>query len=774
MARIMFFDLETENRMHYGALASPRHPENYVVACGWAIDEQPYDGAVQYSYHTQREDWLRIPDDVWLLVAHNAPFDMDWALVTQRPEIMKFLRRGGRIFCTAYAHYLLSNQQDTYPALDTVAPMYGGTHKVDGIKILWEQGYLTSEIDKTLLIEYLAGPGGDIENTRKVFYGVYSKLVERGMWDMALCRMEGMLYSIFAMDAGLYVDREVAFKQLEQQNARLAEIGIEFGQYRQHIPAYVEFKDSSDYHMSAWLFGGPIKYKIRDAWLNDDGTPKYEKVDYWKFEDGFRIPAEHGVGLDKEAQVSLVSEHGPVVKSTAGKNKGLPRVFREDSDEPKLKWHDRVFDCAPLIDLNVLPKEIHQDFIREFAGKRTLQDGSSVYSSGKDCIEMLSKRSELSEPVRALLGTLLEYAKIDKDVGTYYLREDKDEEGNVVKQSGMLQYLTPENIVHHVLNCTSTVTGRLSSNRPNMQNIPRGDTSDVKKMFTSRFGADGVIIEADYSALEVVTLAAFSKDVNLVKALLEGIDMHCMRLSQALNEPYADVLRKCKDETDPQHKEYKVMRTNIKPKAFAYQYGATAQGIAFATGCTVDEAQAFIDAEKALFPDVESYYENVITKYVEEHTTLHREQTETGGWRVYRKGVWQAPGGTCYEFREHNKVKWVDGQKHEIMEFRPTQIRNYPIQGESGFFVQGIAGLVVRWLLSKNFFDGRCHIINQVHDALYLDCHKDVLTEVCSTVKHIMESLPEFFKNYGYDLGVPFPAEVEYGPSMYEKEKFHV
>jgi DNA polymerase I-like protein with 3'-5' exonuclease and polymerase domains len=396
-----------------------------------------------------------------------------------------------------------------------------------------------------------------------------------------------------------------------------------------------------------------------------------------------------------------------------------------------------------------------------------------VYSSGKDCLDMLSLRKEFPDDVKSVCKLLLEFAKLDKDVGTYYLREDMDEEGNVIKQSGMLQYLTPENIVHHILNCTSTVTGRLSSNRPNMQNIPRGDTSDVKRIFTSRFGADGYIIEADYSALEVVALAAFSKDTALVKALMDGTDMHCMRLSQQLNEPYEDVLKKCKDETHPQHKEYKTMRTHIKPKAFAYQYGATAQGIAFATGCTVEEAQEFIDAEKALFPEVETYYDEVITKYVEEHTSMHREQTENGAWRVYRKGVWQAPGGTCYEFREHSKVKWVDGQRHEVMEFKPTQIRNYPIQGESGFFVQGIAGQVVRWLLGKDFFNGKCYIINQVHDALYLDCHKDVIHEVCSTVKFIMESLPEFFKQYGYDLGVTFPAEVEFGPNMLEKEKFH-
>lgn len=172
---------------------------------------------------------------------------------------------------------------------------------------------------------------------------------------------------------------------------------------------------------------------------------------------------------------------------------------------------------------------------------------------------------------------------------------------------------------------------------------------------------------------------------------------------------------------------------------------------------------------------MEAYYENVIFKAIEEGATMHREQTESGGWRVYKRGTWQAPGGTTYEFRQYPKTKWVDGQRIDLMEFKPTQMRNYPIQGESGFFVQGIAGLVVRWLLSKNFYDGKVCIINQVHDALYLDCHKDVLQEVASTVKVIMESLPQYFSNtFGYTLNVPFPAEVEAGPSMYEKHKVEV
>ena len=334
-----------------------------------------------------------------------------------------------------------------------------------------------------------------------------------------------------------------------------------------------------------------------------------------------------------------------------------------------------------------------------------------------------------------------------------------------------------------------------------MQNLPRGDTSEVKKTFTSRFDNPewlvwavqagvipeevkdwcmqelaegrpaGAIVECDYTALEVVTLAAFSKDQALIDALLAGTDMHCLRLSKKLGEPYDDVLLKCKDEEHPEHKEYKKMRTDIKPPSFAYQYGATAMGIAFATGCTVEYAEEFIANEKALFPDVEKFYTEHVFAEVEASATLHREQTESGGWRLYKRGTWTSPAGTRFEFRQYPKAQWVDGQRIELMEFKPTQMRNYPIQGESGFFVQGMAGQVARWLIQRGFFGGRAFIVNQVHDALYLDCTRDVVRVVALTVKHIMEQLPEFFKQYGYDLGVPFPAAAEYGPNMFEKKE---
>lgn len=819
--KIMFFDLEVENYDYFGALASPRCPKNYVVLNGWAIDTNPMDGKIEYIRNETKAEaecrpWLTIPDDVWLIVAHNAPFEMDWALVTQRPEILKFLKRGGRIFCTAYAHYLLSNQLDTYPALDEIATLYGGEHKVDGVKLLWEQGKKTSEIDPELLLEYLIDPKkGDVANTRQIFYQQVAQLTARGMWQMALERMEGMLFCCFAMDAGLFVDKVQAHKALAEGEARIAELQAMFHTFRQGLPPEVEFKESSDFHMSAWLFGGPIKYRKRVPSFEADGvTPKWEKVDCVKAQDGTLIALNeeglltanvNGDVLTLKPELMEFETSWEFERYKAGKNKGQVKVFREDSSTQKMIWGEALHFCPPLADLNLLGPQVKREFEKEFKQKRELADGTPVIGTGKDALEKLKVQTALSPEVREVLERLDEFAKLDKDIGTYYLREVKDDEGNVTKQSGMLQYLNDLSIVHHVLNCTSTVTTRLSSNKPNMQNIPQGKTSDVKKMFTSRFDSvdwirwaldngridrdfadecgtnialgipNGFIVEADYSALEVVTLAAFSRDMALIKALMDGIDMHCMRLSAKLNRPYEEIVAINKDQSHPEHASISAQRTDIKPRAFAYQYGATARGIAFATGCTVEDAQDFIDKEKALFPGVEAYYDETITPAVSASSVIHREQRDDGSWRVFKRGTWQAPGGTTYSFREYEKAMFVNGKRvGESMEYKPTQIRNYPIQGESGFFVQGICGLVVRWLIANDFFGGRVCVINTVHDAIYLDCHRSVLDTVAAGVKAIMESLPTYFsQKYGYTLDVPFPAAVEFGTSMFIKNHWH-
>ena len=766
---IMVLDLEVQNEPWFGNnFGSPHNPDNYVVMHGQAIDKAPFDGEITGARYEKGEPqtWLKIPDNVWMRVAHNASYELDWMLTRQREEIEKFLKRGGIVFCTAYAEYLLSNQQDTYPDLNTTAPKYGGTQKVDAVKLQWERGIRTADIDPALLAEYLLGPEGDIANTRLVFWGQYQKLVDRGMWPMALERMGGLLFNSYAMNSGLKVDRKLAFQHLEEMNAELRTLTTEFQKFREHFPAEVEFKETSAFQMSAWLFGGPIKYRLKVPY----DPPQYVKVDCYKFGDTMVQIPEGGI---TEAQfVECSTTYGNCERYTRGKNAKQPKVHSVATAEEKLKWGEALYQCPPIVDLNLMGEQAAKAFIKEYTGKRFLADETPVISTAEEPLTVLAAQKCFPEQATALLNALMKFAKLDKDVGTYYLREELDDDGNVVKQSGALQYLTPSDFIYHGLQATSTVTGRLSSTRPNFQNLPRGDedemhTSRVKEMFVSRFGADGVVMEADYTALEVVVMACLANDTALKKALVSGTDMHCLRLSKKLKEPYEDVLLKCKDENHPQNTHYSQMRTDIKPPSFAYQYGATAMGISFSTGMPVEEAEAFIQNEKELFPGVEAYFSDVVFPTVEANTELHREQADDGSYRVYRTGVFKTQSGTCYQFRQHPKDVWSGGKKVSTMQFKPTQMRNYPIQGEAAFFVQGIAGLIVRWLLSKNFYDGKVFIMNTVHDAYYLDVHKDVVDEVAAQLQAIMQYLPAYFsEKYGYNLDVPFPAAVSFGPSM--------
>ena len=287
-------------------------------------------------------------------------------------------------------------------------------------------------------------------------------------------------------------------------------------------------------------------------------------------------------------------------------------------------------------------------------------------------------------------------------------------------------------------------------------------------MFTSRFGDDGVIIEVDYSALEVVMLAAISGCQNLLNELLKGTDIHCLRLAKKLNEPYEDVLAKVKDENHPEHDKYKQLRSEIKPVAFAGQYGASAAGLVYATGCTLEFAEQFLETEAALFPRAIEFRSVVYDEVCRTGArNIQREQRPNGSWMVYHRGHWQAPGGTCYSFREYEQYR--NGQT--VMDYKPTQIANYWCQGESGFMMAVSFGRIARYIIENNFFGGLAYLINNVHDAAYLDCHKSVATDVAKAVRNIMSDAPRYMsENLGYNIAhVPFPAVAEMGPSMASK-----
>lgn len=790
MYQIMIVDLEVENFEYYGNVASPYCPDNYVVESAYRIDTvddagQLHTGDVfSIRFNSKAEflednagphRWFSIPEHCTMVVAHNSSFEVSWFLSYQRKHFEDFLKRGGRVYCTQHGQYIASDFQEMYPGLDETAPKWGGQHKVDGVKILWEQGKRTSEIDPYLLHDYLVN--GDVPNTGLCFYGQCALFAQRNQMQYVYERMEAALAWSYCQWFGLFVNMPIARKNQEEQEQRIREIKQELQQYiPKDLPETLDFNFGSDFHMSALVYGGPIKYRKKVPY----DPPQYVKADFYKYED--EEGAHTYIPVHDTHMQELQTEGGwwRVVTYRAGKNKGLPKVFRLDTEEEKLKWEDDLYFCPGLVNIQELPEVIREKYTErgEFRQARTLQDGTPVYSTSTDAMEALARQGfEFCKLVNEL-------AALEKDTGTYYLRTEYNGDGSVKKLSGMLQYVIPQSpdgsgIIHHRLNTCSTVTGRLSGSNPNLQNLPRDGTSRVKQMFTSRYGAGGRITEVDYSALEVVMSCVHTGDRKLLSLLQNGTDMHCYRLAFKENKTYEEMYNLCHNADGPDYKYWKQQRTDIKPPSFAAQYGATAKGIAFATGCTVEYAQSFLDNEAKLFPQTIGF--RAVVKEEVERTgaegRMYREQADDGSYRIYRIGTWTSPAGARYSFRQ--KEQWkevVPGQrKQKVMDYKETEMANFWCQGEAFFLMCVAAGMVLRAFIANDWFNGKACLVTNVHDALYLDsADEETAVLAGNLVKRCMEDAPKrihrLWPNYGIIGEVPFPAECEHGASMYAKE----
>lgn len=594
--KFMILDLETESHEFFGDLASPFDPRNYIVAPAFALD----NGPVQDWYFTSREEadasnWFKVPDSVQYIVAHNATFELVWLLHRHREELEKFLRRGGRVICTQLAEYLLTNQQTLYPNLNDTAQLYGGTPKIDAVKLLWERGHLTSEIDKALLLEYLSGPGGDIENTRRVIFGQIPKLVERGMWRMYLDRCDALLYSAYCKFFGMKVDMPLAeetthaFEKETQQKlldlrAYLPEMaglryeypdGVGLTEGLSAASLHSQFNFGSDFHLSALLFGGPIKLETQVHYSPE----QYVKDDFYKMDSGYRITVAEHERLKAEGAYDGTE---PICYKS-GKNKGLPKVFREDTEQVKLKKGSVIVHFPGLVRFDELPPDVAEQFTgkrAEFRGKRYLCDRRVIKDDAGDVLEVLvpgtpvySTSSEVMEllvthckgKARDFAGKVSDLSDQLKIYGTYFL-------GLFAKN------VMPDGMLRAVINHTSTKTGRLSSK---LQQMPRVETTEdllngaehmtygsrVKECLTTRF-ENGNVIECDYTALEVVHLATLSGDKALLGYLQNGTDMHCLRLAAKLHSDYETVKAIVKDGDHPEHNRYKNLRQGIKPLSF--------------------------------------------------------------------------------------------------------------------------------------------------------------------------------------------------------------
>ena len=752
----LVLDLETTIHSSYKRKGNPFDPLNHVVMTGW----QRKGGPVESTYYGRvrpADGWLApLLEYVQLLVGHNIKFDLLHAIHRNPKNLaawQAWVAKGGNVWDTQLAEYLLNGCEKSSHmlALDEVAPVYGGNVKFDEVKALWAAGVNTPDIDRDILTRYLCGhtdehgqySHGDIGNTEIIFLGQLKRARESKQVKSIMLNMGSLLCTIEMERNGMAVDKELGLRLAEELSKRLVILRAELDTFLpEGLP--FEFKWSSRQQLSALIFGGKVKYQKRVHQTDEDGKLAYaqKKEAHYLLNDGTTTaypPAHPGAAtLDSYA----------VFKG--GKNAGefkTKQVTVPDLDKPKLKWEDFYYEFPRMTE----PK-------KEWEGSV-----EGVYSVGAEIIKELGNRNI------PFLKQLAEVIGLTKDLGTYYIVTDEE----TGESKGMLTLVQEDGIIHHSLNHTSTVTGRFSSSNPNLQNIPKGGKSDVKKVFVSRFEG-GKIIQSDFTALEVYVQAILTNCRQLIEDLKAGLDMHCVRVAQKEGMDYAEVYRLAKVEGVP---EWDTKRTKAKVFSFQRAYGAGAAKISESTGMALEEVEALIKAETERYPEIDAYYELVTaavkrnrratSKFVP-HPTLRGAMCQIG------KSYFVTPDNKRYSYEEQPSPEYLAKRGH-LTSFSPTEIKNYVVQGAGGEWAKAAMWLAVRYFYLHRNFAGEALLVNQVHDALYVDSALTSTPIAASSLHACMVAASEFMEWwFGWDCPVPVPSDTVVGDNMMEENKIDV
>ena len=274
--------------------------------------------------------------------------------------------------------------------------------------------------------------------------------------------------------------------------------------------------------------------------------------------------------------------------------------------------------------------------------------------------------------------------------------------------------------IHTSYNQTVTVTGRLSSSNPNLQNIPIR-TEEGNKLRNAFIAEDehNSILSSDYSQIELRLLAHISGDEHLIEAFQSGIDVHSLTASKVFDVPVEEVT--------------KAMRYKAKAVNFGIVYGQTKYGLAKALDISAQEAQSFIDKYFETYPKVRDYMTNTVAF-------------------AYEKGYVETIFG-----RRRYLASELSSPNRMIKEFAERAAINQPLQGTAADLIK-LAMIKVDKAFKENNFKSK--MVMQVHDELVFEVVADELERVKTVVADAMQNVA--------DLKVPLLVDINWGKSWKE------
>ncbi len=333
-------------------------------------------------------------------------------------------------------------------------------------------------------------------------------------------------------------------------------------------------------------------------------------------------------------------------------------------------------------------------------GKLGLPHGKKTktgWSTNADVLEKLRGES-------AIVDAVLEYRQLTKLRSTY--------------ADGLLKAIDPDGRVRTRFQMTVTATGRLSSAEPNLQNIPtRTDLgSEIRKMFVPEPG--NVLVDADYSQIELRLLAHISGDEGMRAAFRAGGDFHAETAAKVFGVAREDVTHE--------------MRRRAKAVNFGIVYGISPFSLAQDIGVTQKEAKAYMDAYFATFPGVRAYMDAVV------------EQAKRDGWVE-----------TLYHRRRD--LPELKSSNFNMRAFGERVALNMPIQGTAADIMK-LAMIAVWKRLRAELPAAR--LVLQVHDELIVECPEGDAARAAALLAEEMEHVAQ--------LSVPLTADAHWGKNWLE------
>ena len=363
----------------------------------------------------------------------------------------------------------------------------------------------------------------------------------------------------------------------------------------------------------------------------------------------------------------------------------------------------RIAECEELIfsyseaPFNINSTKQLGELLFEKLGLPPVKKTKTGYSTNADVLEKLRGK-------HPIIPAIMDYRMLTKLKSTY--------------ADGLMKVICDDGRIRTTFQNLVTATGRLSSTEPNLQNIPvRTDLgAEIRKMFIPKPGY--VLVDADYSQIELRVLAHIAGDETMQNAFREGMDIHTVTASQVFAVPQEQVTA--------------LMRRHAKAVNFGIVYGISEFSLAEDIGVSRYEAKDYIESYLANYRGVKAYMGQVVA-----------------------------------DAREKGYTETLYGRKRYIPELKSTNFNiksgaerialNTPIQGSAADLIK-LAMIRVDRALTENYPEAK--LILQVHDELIVECPESIAHQVAQLVSSQMQQVAQ--------LSVPLLAEAKWGYSWYE------